>query len=147
MGQLISLSERLTGRDRKLLTEIVQAAQLAQAYRTYAKAEFLSSPQDQIKIVERLRIMSDAAGRLSRRTRQQMPSVPWDDLLAAGKELEGDAWKANLDTVWRLVKKVVPRVVRDIPLGSDPTDPQSVFLTDPITATRRQTPPRGKRKR
>jgi uncharacterized protein with HEPN domain len=137
MGRVIPFSSGVSARDRKALIEIVQAAQLAQAYSSYAKADFRSSPEDQRKIVERLRIMSAAAHRLPRKMREQLPTVPWDDLLGAGAMLEGDGWREKLDEVWRLVKKVVPRVVRDIPVAPESTDPHTAFMSAAPSAPRR----------
>jgi len=118
MGEVVDIHRYANARDRKLLGEILQAAQLALAYATYERSFFLSSPDDQRKIAERLSEMARDAARLSRALRDRTTDVPWDALIAAGtKAAAGEAEPAEL---WTAVKKVVPRVATALaPLGGD----------------------------
>lgn len=108
MGEVVDLDRYASARDKKLLAEIVQSAQLAQAFATYERAFFLSSPEDQSKIAVRLVAMADAARRLSRSLRERAPEIPWDPLIAAGDVARAE--RPDPAELWTAVKKVVPRV-------------------------------------
>ena len=58
MGDVVDISRYANARDRKLLGEIVQSAQLAQAFASYERSFFLASPEDQRKIADRFIEMS-----------------------------------------------------------------------------------------
>ncbi|OLC58059.1 MAG: hypothetical protein AUH85_01780 [Chloroflexi bacterium 13_1_40CM_4_68_4] len=112
MGDVVDIKRYASGRDRKLLTDIVQAAQLAQAYATYDRSYFLSSPDDQRKISERLVEMGQDAGRLSSALRQRTPQIPWAALIEAGAKAGGP--EADPKELWTAVKRVVPRVTAEL---------------------------------
>jgi uncharacterized protein with HEPN domain len=135
MGEVVDIGKYASARDRKLLGEILQAAQLALAYATYERAFFLSSPDDQRKIAERLAEMARDARKLSQALRDRAGDVPWDALIAAGERAgSGEAQPAEL---WTAVKKVVPRVASGLaPLGGETA---GVFAWAP--------PPKSKAKR
>ncbi|HYY53817.1 MAG TPA: hypothetical protein VFA01_00420 [Candidatus Dormibacteraeota bacterium] len=133
MGEIVDIGRYASARDRKLLANIVQSAQLAQAYATYERSYFLSNPDDQRKIAERLGEMAQDAAKLSSALRQRTPEIPWSDLIEAGTKARAD----SLDPaeLWTAVKRVVPRVTSALaPLAGDAT---SVFAWTP--------PPKPKR--
>lgn len=133
MGEVVDIRRYANARDRKLLGDIVQAAQLALAYATYERSFFLSSPEDQRKIAERLGEMARDAAKLSPALRDRTTDVPWDALIEAGGR--AGSGRAEPVELWTAVKKVVPRVATALaPLGSDAA---SVFAWTP--------PPKPKR--
>lgn len=147
MGEVVDIGRYATARDRALLVEILQSAQLAQAYAGYGRAAFLGSPDDQRKIAERLAAMADATRKLSRALRERTPDVPWEQLLASVDERD----TPDPGATWTTVKKVVPSVVRALtPLVS--RSEKTVFLWARERQAKRQaTKPRirpgAKRKR
>jgi uncharacterized protein with HEPN domain len=108
MGEVVDIARYASARDRKLLVEIVESAQLAQAFAAYERSFFMSSPADQRKIAERLATMAAAAAKLSGAVRERTVQVPWSALIEAG----GAARKPDAEpaALWTAVKKVVPRV-------------------------------------
>ncbi len=136
MGELVDIFRYASARDRKLLAEIVQSAQLAQAFATYERSFFLSSEADQRKIAERLVVMADAAGKLSRPMRERTATLPWDALREAGDRARAE--RPDPAALWTAVKKVVPRITSELaPLVGDSA---SVFAWTPPAK-----PPRAKR--
>ena len=131
MGDVVDISRYANARDRKLLGEIVQSAQLAQAFASYERSFFLASPEDQRKIADRLVTMADAAKKLSRSLRERTTDLPWDALVAAGD----DARKDDPDpaALWTAVKKIVPRITSG--LSSLAGDAASVFAWTPPVRT------------
>ncbi len=107
MGEVVEIARYATLRDRKLLGEIVRSAQLAQAFGSFERSLFMTSPPDHQKIAERLATMADEAKKLSRSLRQRTAEIPWDELIAAGQAAREHPDPAAL---WTAVKKVVPRV-------------------------------------
>lgn len=150
MGEVVDISRYAKGRDRKLLGEIVESAQLAQAFARYERSFFLSSPEDQRKIAERLVAMAEAARKLSRTLRDQTPQLPWDELVEAGDAAR--ASEPDPAALWTAVKKVVPKITSGLaPLAGDAG---SVFAWTPPPSTRagsrgrrRGSPPSGREDR
>lgn len=150
MGEVVDISRYAKGRDRKLLGEIVESAQLAQAFARYERSFFLASPDDQRKIADRLVAMGDAARKLSRAVRERTAHLPWDELIAAGdaaREREPDP-----AALWTAVKKIVPKITSGLaPVAGDAG---SVFAWTPPPSTRagsrgrrRGSPPSGREDR
>lgn len=133
MGVVVDMSRYASARDQKLLAEIVQAAQLAQAFASYERALFLKSPDEQRKIAERLTEMAEAARKLSRAVRERTSDLPWDALIAAGDAARADP--RDPAALWTAVKKVVPRVSAGLaPLAGDAA---SVFAWTPTPCAKR----------
>ncbi len=123
LGEVVDISRYASARDRRLLGQIVQSAQLAQAFASYERSLFLSSPEDQRKIAERLLGTADAARKLSRSLRERTSELPWDELIAAGDAARGE--RPDPAALWTAVKKVVPRLTSG--LASLVGDSASVF--------------------
>lgn len=133
MGELVDIERYASARDKRLLADIVQSAQLAQAYATYGRAYFLSSPDDQRKIAARLAEMGADAEKLSATLRERTAEIPWAALIEAGTK----ARREDIDAaeLWTAVKRVVPRVTSALaPLAGDAT---SVFAWTPPAKPKR----------
>ncbi len=132
MGDVVDISRYASTRDRKLLGEIVQSAQLAQAFASYERSFFLSSPEDQRKIAQRLVAMAEDARKLSRSLRERTKELPWDDLIAAGEAARTE--HPDPAALWTAVKKAVPKITSG--LASLVGDSASVFAWTPPPKTR-----------
>lgn len=134
MGDVVDITRYASARDKRLLAEIVQSAQLAQAFARYERAFFLSSPEDQRRIAERLVAMADAASKISRALRERTPELPWEELIAAGGAARAE--RPDPPALWTAVKKIVPRITRGLaPLAGDAT---GVFAWTPPPKARRK---------
>jgi uncharacterized protein with HEPN domain len=130
VGKLVQIARYANERDRKLVVEILKAAQFAHAYGAYPRSEFIANRADQETIAGRLSAMGEAAKKVSRSTKASLPDVPWDELVAVGGEASGEAWRERPELIWRAVKKVVPRVVAGLGrVSSD--DPAVAFALAP----------------
>lgn len=140
MGDVVEISRYASAKDKRLLAEIVQSAQLAQAFARYERAFFLTSPEDQRKIAERLVAMAQAARQLSRAVRDRTSELPWDELIAAGEAAA--AARPDAIALWTAVKKVVPRITAA--LGPLAGDAASVFAWTPPPKAPRAAKPAAK---
>lgn len=114
----------VSARDRTALVELVQAAQLVDAFGHFPKRQFMDRPDDQARVAERVIEMRKRAGDLSPAFRKQHADLPWDDLEGLGR---------SPDDLWRAAKKVTPRLLAGLePLVAG--TPESAFL---LTETKR----------
>src|SRR5919109_1857433 len=118
MGELVDIQRYASARDRKVLGEILQSAQLALAFATYERSYFMSSSEDQRKIAERLAEMGRDAEKLSAALRERTSEIPWDALIEAGRNARAE--HVEPAELWTAVKRVVPRVASALaPLAGD----------------------------
>jgi len=69
-------------RDRGYLTDILEAAKIASDYVSgMGKNEFLGDLQCQDAVIRRLEIIGEAARRISVKTHEDYPDLPWSDLI------------------------------------------------------------------
>ncbi|HEX9436478.1 MAG TPA: hypothetical protein VGA16_04875 [Candidatus Limnocylindria bacterium] len=126
----------VSARDRKALVELVQAAQLVDAFGHFPKKQFMDRADDQARVAERVIEMRKRAGDLSPSFRKQHADLPWDDLEGLGR---------SPDELWRAAKKVTPRLLAGLePLVAGM--PESAFLvTEAERGTDRASTPKGRR--
>ncbi len=105
MTKVVPIARFVAARDRTLVVEILQFAQLAQALARYGRKSFLESPRDQDVVAERFARMSELASKVSEKTKRHSPEVPWEALAAAPRGKQDPA------ELWTAVRKVVPRLV------------------------------------
>ena len=118
MGEIVEIQRYASARDRKLLGEILQSAQLAQAFAAYERSYFMSSPEDQRKIAERIAEMGRDAGKLSGAFRERTAEIPWQELVDAAAKARTDS--VDPAELWTTVKRVVPRITSALaPLAGD----------------------------
>ena len=121
----------ISARDRKTLVELVQSAQLVDAFGHLPKKQFMDRPHDQARVAERVIDMRRRAGDLSAAFRKARPTAPWDDLEGLGHAPED---------LWRAAKKVTPKLLAELePLVAEM--PEAGFLiTERPRGTRRASP-------
>lgn len=125
----------VSARDRKALVELVQAAQLVDAFGRFPKKQLMERPHDLARVAERVIEMRKRAGELSASFRRAHPDAPWDDLEGLGR---------SPDELWRAAKKVTPKLLAELePLLADM--PESAFLITEPRGTRRASGAAGAR--
>jgi uncharacterized protein with HEPN domain len=141
----------VTARDRDALVELLTQANLVVAHAAHPKARFAASPRDQTAVAERLHEMAGTAARLSAGFRKEHASVPWDELAEAGRIARGGVEADELLRLWRAVKKLAPKLYRELrPAVED--DPRLAFALSPAepankAAARRPRQARSRAKR
>ena len=56
-------------------------------------------------------ILGEAASRVSEAAREQLPAVPWDEIIGMRNRLIHAYFDVNLDIVWETVQNDVPRLI------------------------------------
>lgn len=117
----------VSARDRKTLVELVQAAQLVDAFGHFPKKQLMDRPQDQARVAERVIEMRKRAGDLSASFRKAHPAAPWAELEGVGRTPE---------ELWRAAKEITPRLLAELePLLAGV--PEAAFVLTAERGTRR----------
>lgn len=102
-------------RDRESLLDILEAAKLAIGYVTGKTWEdFLNSDQCQDAVIRRMAIIGEAARRVSMETRQYLPGLPWDDMIAMRNVLVHEYDDIDMTIVWETVRDHLPPMVQSL---------------------------------
>jgi uncharacterized protein with HEPN domain len=77
-----------------------------------------------LALVKEIEIIGEAAFRMSPRTRDQLPEIPWDDVIGMRHRLVHAYFDINLDILWRTVLADLPTLLQLLSLrpGEDSTD-------------------------
>lgn len=67
-----------------------------------------------LAILKDLEIIGEAAGRVSRETKQRNPTVPWDEIVGMRNRLIHGYFDVNLDVVWETISHDLPELLADI---------------------------------
>jgi len=74
-------------RDREYLLDILEAANIALSYVNEMSREgFLGDLQCQDAVIRRLEIMGEAARRISDKTQEKFPDLPWSNMIGIATE-------------------------------------------------------------
>jgi uncharacterized protein with HEPN domain len=116
----------INARDRTVLVDLVQTAQLVDAFGRFPKKQFMDRPHDQARVAERVIAMRKRAGDLSASFRKEHADAPWNELEEVGRTPE---------ELWKAAKKITPKLLAELePLLADM--PEAAFV---IAETRRGT--------
>jgi uncharacterized protein with HEPN domain len=75
-----------------------------------------------LAILKDLEIIGEAAGRVSRETKQRNPTVPWDEIVGMRNRLIHGYFDVNLDVVWETISHDLPQLLADIDAVLDAPD-------------------------
>jgi len=64
-----------------------------------------------LALVKEVEIIGEAAFRISPVTRDDLPEIPWDDVIGMRHRLVHAYWDINLNILWRTVQDDVPRLL------------------------------------
>ncbi len=99
-------------RDQVYLLDILEAAKLALSYvHGVSKEEFLQNTQLQDSVIRRIEIMGEAARRLSSTTRENLPGIPWPEMIGMRNLMIHDYDGLDLEVVWYTVLQDLPNIV------------------------------------
>ncbi|RZN35859.1 MAG: DUF86 domain-containing protein [Methanosarcinales archaeon] len=91
-------------RDREYLTDILESAKIALDYVVgMDKNEFLGDLQCQDAVIRRLGIMGEAARRISIKTHEDYPDLPWSDLIGMRNIMIHEYDVVDRHIVWETV--------------------------------------------
>jgi hypothetical protein len=128
----------LTARDRAATLAILENAQWVYALSRYPKKQVLDDAVDVKMLRDRIEAMRKASRELTA-AQKKRTDVPWDEL--------DDQTDDTPETLWKVAKKVSPKVVAGLlPLVRD--TPEAAFFISPEpkkTRLTKQTAPKGRR--
>ena len=76
-----------------------------------------------LALVKEMEIIGEAAFKISKETREQLPGVPWNDIVGMRHRLIHAYFEINLEIVWQTIQKDLPGLVSVLNLFLD-SEPQ-----------------------
>ncbi len=99
-------------RDREYSTDILEAAKIALNYVSgMDRNEFLGDLQCQDAVIRRLEIIGEAARRISVKTHEDHPDLPWSDLIGMRNIMIHEYDDVDLYIVWETVRIDLPPLI------------------------------------
>jgi uncharacterized protein with HEPN domain len=99
-------------RDKAYLLDILEAARLARQYvQDKSYGDFFGDLQCQDAVVRRLEVIGEAARRVSETTRNELPELPWKDIIAMRNFLIHDYDDIDMSIVWETVHEHLPGLI------------------------------------
>ncbi len=98
--------------DRVRLQHMLDAAQEAIAFVREAHREDLDRDRKlTLALVKDVEIIGEAAYQVSETTQEQLPEIPWADIIGMRHRLVHAYFDINLDVLWNTVQKDLPPLV------------------------------------
>lgn len=94
--------------DRLYLTHILEAVEKIQRYTADGREEFTSDSRTQDAVLRNFEIIGEATKRLSQKTRDKQPDIPWKQIAGFRDVLIHDYMGVDLDEVWNVVESSIP---------------------------------------
>jgi uncharacterized protein with HEPN domain len=93
------------------LRDILDAARLISSYIAgTSETAFRADPQKQDAVIRRIEIIGEAAGHLSRETRQAIPALPVRKMRGMRNIMAHDYANVDLKIVWEVATTQVPQI-------------------------------------
>lgn len=101
--------------DRNRLEHIQQAGkEILEFIEDKSKEEFYNDRILQRAVERELEIIGEAANNLSEDSRQQMPEIPWKDIIGMRNILIHVYFKVDLETVWETIQGELPELIKTV---------------------------------
>jgi uncharacterized protein with HEPN domain len=98
-----------TQRDLGYRWDMLESAKLYRSYvQDTSKEEFLKDSQKQDAVIRRLLVVGEAAGRVSKETKEKLKDVPWQRIIGLRNILVHDYGDINSSILWDVLKNDVP---------------------------------------
>ncbi len=104
-------------RDEAFLLDMLLAARDAVRFVSgMSRPQFEESRLHQHAVLKAIEIVGEAAGRISKETREKYPHIPWADMIAMRNRLVHGYFEIDLAKVWDTVHRDLPRLIEAIEL-------------------------------
>ena len=67
-----------------------------------------------LSLVRLLEIVGEAAGRVTKETRQQYPNLPWQDIVGLRNRLIHGYDEVDFDILWEIVQEDLPALITEL---------------------------------
>lgn len=102
-------------RDQVYLLDILESAKLALSYVGGKDKEvFFKDVQSQDSVIRRLEIIGEAARRISEKTKDAYPNLPWSEMIGMRNIMIHEYDDVDLSMVLETVKRDLPQLVEKI---------------------------------
>ncbi|MFQ6132407.1 MAG: DUF86 domain-containing protein [Armatimonadota bacterium] len=96
--------------DRARLQDILEAIERIERYAKKGRDAFQSDELIQTWMVHHILLIGEAAAQVSPELRSSHPEVPWRQIVAMRNLLVHAYFAVDLDEVWRVVERDIPRL-------------------------------------
>lgn len=98
--------------DEIRLRHMLDAAQEAVSFaRGRTRDDLNSDRQLVLSLMMDIAILGEAATRISEASREQLPAIPWDEIISMRNRIIHAYFDVNLDIVWQTVEEDLPRLI------------------------------------
>ena len=111
--------------DRVRLTHMLDAAHDALAFSAgVTRKDLNANRQLVLAVVKCVEIIGEAANQISPETQEQIPELPWRDIIAMRHRLVHAYYDINLDIVWNTLQRDLPLLMTALQSALDRDDAQ-----------------------
>ncbi len=101
--------------DRTRLRHMLEAVQEATAFARGRTREDLNRDRMLVlSLVKEIEIVGEAASQLSQEAREQLPGVPWVDIIGMRNRLVHAYFDINLNILWKTVQNDLPPLITEL---------------------------------
>ena len=98
--------------DRIRLQHMLDAAQEALSFtRGLTRQDLNTNRMLVLSLVKEIEIIGEAANQISEATREQLPKIPWADIIGMRNRLVHAYFDINLDILWQTVQEDLPSLI------------------------------------
>lgn len=108
--------------DGERLRDIVEAIEQIEKYAADGQQRFMDDELVQIWTIHHLQVIGEAANALSAEAREQLPSLPWSDIIGMRHILVHQYFRVAMAVVWETVIRDLPALKAAISAQLDATD-------------------------
>ena len=102
-------------RDQQFLLDMLLSAKIAVGYiKEKSKTDLENDLQLQDAIIKRLLIIDEASNRISKKTQQSLPAIPWRLINGMRNRLVHEYDDIDLDTVWDTLQESLPNLIDEL---------------------------------
>ena len=97
------------------LHHMLDSAREAEAFISGKDRSVLDSDRMlELALVKCIEIIGEAASSISKRSREELPHIPWTDIIAMRNRLIHAYFEINLDILWKTVSEDLPPLISEL---------------------------------
>ncbi len=100
--------------DRERLEDILQAVERIEEQASKGKKSFLEDELVQVWMIHHLQIIGEAVARISHKTKNDHPDIPWKQISGMRNILVHDYFGIDIQIVWGVIEKDIGSLKRTI---------------------------------
>ena len=108
--------------DRERLEDILEAINKIEERASLGKESFLTDELLQVWMVHHLQIMGEAVARISHKTKEEHPEVPWKQISGMRNILVHDYFGIELEIVWGVVETDITELKKNVMVALEAID-------------------------